>query len=144
MRKVRFNYGYNASRALVKKLAYNFFRSGKIVTTEKRAKVLKPVIEKLVEKTKVKNEANYNYLLFYFPHRQFIDQLFRSVGPPMVKTIGGYVRMEKMTSRSSDGARLVRMQWSIPVVMDETARTSTPVKEKKNQKINKTTDLKSK
>jgi len=66
MRKPKFKFGHDANRSLMKKLVYNFFHYGKITTTLAKVKQLKRLVEKIVEKTKVENEANKNILLRYF------------------------------------------------------------------------------
>jgi len=125
MRKIKFGYGYDSNRALVKKLVYNFFRSGRLVTTQKRARIARSLIERLAEKLKEKNPANYNYLLRYLSHRRFINGLYVNVGPVVSKTVGGYVKMEKLTRRISDGAMMVRLSWSVPVVIETNSNRKT-------------------
>ncbi|MCL4374381.1 bL17 family ribosomal protein [Patescibacteria group bacterium] len=125
MKKIKFHYGSDAKRALMKRLVYNFFRDGKITTTETRAKAVKPIIEKLVGKIKVKNEANQNDLLFYFSDRRLVERWYRTVAPVMTKRVGGYVKMEKLTQRFSDGARLVKLWWTDPVVVDAAPEAKT-------------------
>ena len=49
--KVKFRGGKDANKMLIKKLLYNFFSHGSIVTTAAKAKALKMFVEKLVEKT---------------------------------------------------------------------------------------------
>ncbi len=65
VKNIKFKGGYDATRALVKKLAYNFLTRGKIKTTLKKAKVLKSTLEKLVEKMKEENEKNKMFFLSY-------------------------------------------------------------------------------
>lgn len=103
----------------MRKLMVNFISMGKITTTQTKAKLLKTFIERLVEKTKQETEANRNYLLRYVPYIHIVRKLFSNVGPAMKDKIGGYVTLEKLYQRESDGALMVRMQWSNPVVMDE-------------------------
>lgn len=117
VKKIRFKGGKDATDMLVRKLAKNFLYRGKIQTTFKKAKVLKTVVEKLMQKTKNKTEANKNYLLRYLSDNQLIDLLFENVGPSLKDKVGGYVRVIKLGVRSTDGAAIAKLEWVYPVVI---------------------------
>jgi large subunit ribosomal protein L17 len=116
-KKIRFKAGKDAYQMLVRTLAINFLAHGKMETTHKRAKVIKTYIEKLVEKSKEKTEANKNCLLKAFGNdKKTIAFLFNQVGPVMKDKIGGYVRVVKLKQRLSDGSLVCRLEWVYPVV----------------------------
>lgn len=116
VKKIKFSNGLDANRALVRKLAVNFFLKGKLSTTLSRAKAIKPVIERLVEKMKVKSESNLNYLKQKLDSKEVLEIAFRDIGPVVAKINGGYVRVIKLGQRSSDGAEKARVEWAYPVV----------------------------
>ncbi|NCO88455.1 50S ribosomal protein L17 [Candidatus Roizmanbacteria bacterium CG_4_10_14_3_um_filter_33_21] len=118
MRKPKFKFGHDANRSLMKKLVYNFFHYGKITTTNAKVKQLKRLIEKVVEKTKVENEANKNILLRYFHSEKLVKKVYQQVGKVFQKRQGGYVSINKLNERISDGVQMVRMQWVEPIVID--------------------------
>lgn len=118
MRKPKFKLGHDANRSLMKKLVYNFFHYGKITTTSTKIKQLKRLIEKVVEKTKVENEANKNILLRYFHSEKLVKKVYQQVGKVFQKRQGGYVSINKLNERISDGVQMVRMQWIEPIVLD--------------------------
>jgi large subunit ribosomal protein L17 len=118
-KKIKVQLGRDANKMLVRKLATNFITYGKLTTTEKKAKMLKTYMERLVEKTKEKNEANRNYLLRSLANSRLVDSLFTTVGTAMNKKVGGYVTMQKMYQRESDGALMIKLEWSEPVVKEE-------------------------
>ncbi len=118
MRKPKFKLGHDANRSLMKKLVYNFFNYGKITTTDTKIKQLKRLIEKIVEKTKVENEANKNILLRYFHTEKLVKKVNQQVGKVFQKRQGGYVSINKLNERISDGVQMVRMQWVEPIVLD--------------------------
>jgi len=116
VKKIKFANGYDANRALVRKLAVNFFLKGKLTTTLAKAKTMKPVIEKLVEKMKVKSEANLNYLKQKLDSREVIDVAYRDISPVIAKINGGYVRVIKLGKRESDAAEVGRIEWVYPII----------------------------
>lgn len=115
--KIKFNYGRDAKKMLLRKLANNFFAHNKIITTMKRAKILKSWVEKLVEKSKERTEANKNFLLKYLYNQKIIDFLFNQVGPIIKDKKGGYVRIVKLDQRLSDGSLMCRLEWVYSVVI---------------------------
>ena len=102
--KIKFNYGRDAKKMLLRKLANNFFLHNKITTTFKRARVLKSWVEKLVDKSKERTEANKNFLLKYLFDQKIINFLFDQVGPVIKDKKGGYTRVLKLGARKADGA----------------------------------------
>lgn len=132
VKKIKIEQGSDANKMLVRKLAINFFKHGKLVTTVKKAKVLKSTIEKLVERTKSQSEANKNVLLGVLDNWRFVQSVFKNVGPALKDKVGGYVRIVRLGSRQSDGAVMSRLEWAYPVVFEEKKETpKTPEKTKK-------------
>ena len=93
VKKIKFSNGVDANRALVRKLAVNFFLKGKLSTTLSRAKAMKPVIEKLIEKMKVKTESNLNYLKQKLDDKEVLKIAYRDISPVILKINGGYIRI---------------------------------------------------
>ena len=116
VKKIKFSNGVDANRALVRKLAVNFFLNGKLSTTLSKAKAIKPVIERLVEKMKVKTESNLNYLKQKLDNQEVIEMAYRDIGPTVAKINGGYVRVIKLGQRESDGAETARVEWVYPII----------------------------
>ncbi len=119
VKKIKFRAGTDANKMLVKKLVFNFLTAGKIATTLKKVKVLKSVIEKLVEKAKEKNEANKNYILRYVTDKRIIQLLSETIGPTLKDKTGGYVKTVRLGVRSSDGSEIARLEWAYPIVLEE-------------------------
>jgi large subunit ribosomal protein L17 len=116
VKKFKFGSGIDANRALARKLAVNFFLKGKLSTTLPKAKAIKPVIERLVEKMKVRTEANVNYLKSKLDSKEVIEIAYRDISPVIAKVNGGYVRIVKLGQRESDGAETARIEWVYPVI----------------------------
>lgn len=116
VKKIKFSNGVDANRAIVRKLAINFFLRGKLSTTLPKAKAIKPVLERLIEKMKVKTEANVNYLRKKLDNKEVIKMAYRDIGPVVAKINGGYVRIVKLGQRESDGAETARIEWVYPII----------------------------
>ena len=111
------------------KLIRNFITHGKLKTTLKKAKVLKSEIEKFVEKTKIKTEANKNFLLWTLNDKKLVKSAFEQIGATLKDKVGGYVRVVKLGFRLSDGSEIAQLEWVYPVLISE--------KSDKTEKVNK-------
>ena len=120
-----FKGGSDANKMLIRKLVVNFLANGKLTTTETRAKYAKSILDHLVEKSKVRTEANKNYLLRKVAEPRVVEFLFTEIGPAIKDIKGGYIKITKIGYRDSDGSPSARLEWAHPVVKVE------PVKEKK-------------
>jgi len=116
VKKIKFSNGIDANRALTRKLAVNFFLKGKLSTTFSKAKAMKPVIERLIEKMKVKTESNLNYLKQKLDSKEVIEMAYKDISPTIAKINGGYVRVIKLGQRESDGAETARIEWVYPII----------------------------
>lgn len=116
VKKIKFSNGIDANRALTRKLAVNFFLKGKLTTTLSKAKAIKPVIEKLIEKMKVKTESNLNYLKQKLDNKEVLEIAYKDISPVIVKINGGYIRVVKLGKRESDGAETARIEWVYPII----------------------------
>ncbi|MEK7177250.1 MAG: 50S ribosomal protein L17 [Patescibacteria group bacterium] len=116
VKKLKFSNGVDANRAMVRKLALNFFLNGKLATTLSRAKAIKPVIERLIEKMKVRTEANVNYLKHKLNNLEVIEIAYKDISPVISKINGGYIRVIKLGQRESDGAEKARIEWVYPII----------------------------
>lgn len=116
VKKIKFSNGIDANRALTRKLAVNFFLKGKLSTTLSKAKAIKPVIEKLIEKMKVKTESNLNYLKQKLDNNEVLEIAYKDISPVIAKINGGYIRVVKLGKRESDGAETARIEWVYPII----------------------------
>ncbi len=113
----KFGYGIDANRMLFRKLMLNFLQNAKLTTTHSKAKALKSSLERVISKSRVKSEANKNYLLKFFPNKVVHDVMFDQVGKTFSKLTGGYVRVVRLNERVTDGAMIARVEWAHPIVV---------------------------
>lgn len=117
-KKIKFKGGKDASDMIVRKMINNFLEKGKLTTTITKAKILKSVIESLIEKSKTKTESHKNLFLRYGVHTKLINLLFNSIGPALKNITGGYVRIARLGFRISDGANAALVEWAYPIVIE--------------------------
>lgn len=147
VKKIKFRAGKDANKMLLRKLTKNFIAKGKIVTTVKKAKVLKTVLDRLIGKTRVDSKANRRYLLERLGDKVLVSRLFSHVGPSLKNLQSGFVRISRLGIRLTDGSVMAKLEWSIPIVLEEktkkevekkvTSQTQTkdePLEKKKKKK----------
>jgi len=131
IKKNKIRWGKDANKMILRKLLFNFLRDGKLMTTLKKAKIIKSYIDKIVSKSKEKNEANKNYLLKFLNNKKIVNFLFNSIGPLFSTVNGGYIRLVKLSQRESDGSLMAKLEWTKPVIIEEKKK---PVKQLKQIK----------
>lgn len=96
--------------ALIKTLAVSLIRDGKITTTEIKAKVLKPYVEKLVSKGK-EGTLNAQRLVAAKVGATSAHKIFKDIAPKYKTRNGGYTRVIKVPTRLSDGAKMAQIEF---------------------------------
>ncbi len=92
-------------RALMKSLASSFFSLGKITTTEAKAKEARPYIEKWITTAKNPTLVNRRILRATFSD-DVVKRLIEQTGRMHATRQGGYTRIIKLQTRTSDAARM--------------------------------------
>jgi len=97
-------------RLILSNLATALFEHGRITTTEAKARVLRPVAEKLITKAKkaplgtVKSLHNRREVLKTIHDKSVVHTLFTEIGPTFAERPGGYTRITKIGPRKGDNA----------------------------------------
>ena len=118
VKKIKFRAGIDSNQMLMKKMVYNFVTRGKIVSTEKKIKELKSLMDILAHKLHENTESNKNYVMKYIPNSELVTALYKDVSPSIKERKGGYVKSTRLYQRSSDGTLMMRLEWSDPVVLN--------------------------
>ena len=82
-----------------------------IVTTEAKAKALRPVAEKLVTKAAKGGLHNYRQVIGYIRDEEMAHKLFHDIGPRYEDRPGGYLRILKLGPRPGDRAPMARVEF---------------------------------
>lgn len=96
--------------ALMRGLATALIEHGAIVTTEARAKELRPFVEKLITKARSGTLHDRRLAARHVQQRAAADKLFQDIGPRFAKRPGGYTRILKLGHRKGDGAEMARIE----------------------------------
>ena len=128
---------------LQKKLIRNFIIYGKIKSTENRIRFLKTNIEKMINLAKKNTQASKNEISKKISHKETEKKLFQYIVPTFKDKKSGYVRHIKMNIRMSDGSRVARLEWSIPVIIEK-VKEEIPKIKKESKKKDKIVKVKSK
>ena len=91
-------------RLMLSNLATALFEHGRITTTETRARLLRPVAEKLITKAKRGDLHNRREVLKTIRDKSVVHTLFTEIAPTFAERPGGYTRITKIGPRKGDNA----------------------------------------
>lgn len=91
-------------RLILANLASQLFEHGRIVTTEAKARRLRPVAEKLITKAKKGDLHNRREVLKTIRDKGVVHVLFTEIAPTFAERPGGYTRITKLAPRKGDNA----------------------------------------
>src|SRR5579875_3368438 len=85
-----------------------------IVTTEAKAKALRPVVEKCITKAKKGGVHRHRQVVSFIRDNDMAHMLFAHIGPRYVDRPGGYTRLLKLGPRHGDNAPMARIEFVEP------------------------------
>jgi large subunit ribosomal protein L17 len=91
-------------KLIVSNLATQLFEHGRITTTEARARLLRPVAEKLITKAKKGDLHNRREVLKTIRDKSVVHVLFTEIAETFKERPGGYTRITKIGPRKGDNA----------------------------------------
>jgi large subunit ribosomal protein L17 len=106
----RFGGGPDHAKQIMANLAASLFAAEAIVTTEAKAKALRPYAEKLITKAKKGELHRYRDTLAILHDEDMVHKLFNDIGPRYADRNGGYLRILKLGPRSGDNAPMARIE----------------------------------
>jgi len=109
-KKVELGRERNQRNALIRSLIESLIKNGKIQTTETRAKVIKPRVEKMITKAKVPSVFAERFLTKAMG-KISARKMMKEIAPKYAERKGGYLRIIKMNPRLSDGARMAQIEF---------------------------------
>jgi large subunit ribosomal protein L17 len=116
-RKAR-KFGHSAAhqRLMMANLAASLFAAEGIVTTEAKAKALRPIAEKLITKAKKAQSDDamkihrIRQIQGYLGDKEMTAKLVSDVAPRYMDRNGGYCRILKLGPRQGDNAQMARIE----------------------------------
>ena len=115
-RSKRFGGSASHQRLLLANLAASLFAAEGIVTTEAKAKALRPIAEKLITKAKKAQEESpmrvhrIRQIQSYLRDKEMTNKLVNVVAPRYLERNGGYLRIMKLGPRHGDNAPMARIE----------------------------------
>jgi large subunit ribosomal protein L17 len=103
-------------RLMMANMAASLIAAEAIVTTETKAKALRPIAEKLITKAKKATDADpmrvhkIRQIQGYLGDREMTHKLVNEVAPRYVERPGGYTRIYKLGPRPGDNAPMARIE----------------------------------
>ena len=97
-------------RAMLNNMAASLFDHGRVVTTEAKAKELRPFAEKLITMARRGDLHSRRLVGRRIKDREILGRLFSEIGPRFAARPGGYTRILKMGHRVGDGADVARIE----------------------------------
>ncbi|MGI8794826.1 MAG: 50S ribosomal protein L17 [Acidimicrobiales bacterium] len=107
----RFGGGAAHQKAMFGNLCASFIAAEYLVTTEAKAKALRPVIEKLVTKARKGGLYRQRDVIAFMRDRDMANKLFTEIGPRYEDRQGGYTRILKLGPRHGDNAPMARIEF---------------------------------
>lgn len=104
-------------KKILANLAKQLIEHGKIKTTDTKAKLLRPYVEKLITKAKSGSLADRRNAAKLLNDNYAVKKLFDEIGPQFADREGGYTRITKLGNRKGDNAPISL----ISLVDEETA-----------------------
>jgi large subunit ribosomal protein L17 len=106
----RFGGTASHQRLMMANLVASLIAAEGIVTTEAKAKALRPVAEKMITKAKKGGVHNQRQVVAFIGDKDMASKLFEEIGPRYADRPGGYTRILKLGSRKGDGAPMARIE----------------------------------
>ena len=121
-------------KLIVSNLVTALFEHGRITTTEARARVLRPVAEKLITKAKRGDLHNRREVLKTIRDKSVVHVLFTEIAPTFAERPGGYTRITKIGPRKGDNAPMAVIELVTEKYDPKPARTKKKAAEPKPAK----------
>ena len=103
-------------RLMLNNMATSLFKHRRIVTTETKAKRLRPVAERLVTFAKRGDLAARRRVMMSILDKGVVHELFTEIAPLVADRQGGYTRITKLGFRKGDNAPMAVIELVLEVV----------------------------
>lgn len=98
-------------KSLYRNLATSIVLYEKVKTTKAKAKVIKPVIEKMITLGKKNDLAARRQLLAFFYIENAVKKILEDLAPRYKTRHGGYLRITPIGRRQGDAAEIVQIEF---------------------------------
>jgi large subunit ribosomal protein L17 len=106
----RFGGGAAHQKAMFGNMVASLIAAEAIVTTEAKAKALRPIAEKMITKARKGGVHNQRQVVAFIRDKEMASKLFVEIGPRYADRAGGYTRILKLGPRDGDNAPMARIE----------------------------------
>ncbi len=106
----RFGGSASHERLMFANLVASLIAAEGIVTTEAKAKAIRPVAEKIITKAKKGGLHQHRQVMAFLGDKDMTHKLFDEIGPRYADRNGGYTRILKLGPRHGDNAPMARIE----------------------------------
>jgi large subunit ribosomal protein L17 len=106
----RFGGSASHQKAMMGNLVASLIAAEGLVTTEAKAKALRPVVEKVITKAKKGGLHRQRDVVAFIRDQELASKLFGDIGPRYADRPGGYTRILKLGPRHGDNAPMARIE----------------------------------
>ncbi len=97
-------------KAMMGNLVASLIAAEALVTTEAKAKALRPVMEKVITKARKGGVHRHRQVVAFIRDKDMAHKLFDEIGPRYEDRPGGYTRILKLGPRHGDNAPMARIE----------------------------------
>ncbi len=97
-------------KAMLGNLVASLIAAEYLVTTEAKAKALRPVAEKVITAARKGGTAKQREVVAFIRDKDMAHKLFEEIGPRYAERPGGYTRILKLGPRPGDNAPMARIE----------------------------------
>jgi large subunit ribosomal protein L17 len=98
-------------KAIMGNLVASLIAAEALVTTEAKAKALRPIAEKMVTKARKGGVDHQRQVIGFIRDREMATKLFTEIAPRYADRPGGYTRILKLGPRHGDNAPMARIEF---------------------------------
>ncbi len=106
----RFGGTASHQKAMMGNLVASLIAAEAIVTTEAKAKALRPVAERVITKARRGGVHRHRQVVAFIGDKDMAHKLFSEIGPRYEDRPGGYTRILKLGPRHGDNAPMARIE----------------------------------
>ena len=97
-------------KAMMGNLVASLIAAEALVTTEAKAKALRPVAERMITKAKKGGVHHHRQVVSFIRDKDMAHKLFEEIAPRYEERPGGYTRILKLGPRHGDNAPMARIE----------------------------------
>jgi large subunit ribosomal protein L17 len=106
----RFGGSASHQKAMFGNLVASLIAAEALVTTEAKAKALRPVAERMITKAKKGGLHRHRQVVSFIGDKEMAHKLFTDIAPRYEDRPGGYTRILKLGPRHGDNAPMARIE----------------------------------